>query len=108
MWRDDPCGVNRWKGYRAVHRKNCWDISLIADGVYPGFNEGCLEHSSPLFLGLILVVDRSPQYEVDGRPRPWSMFDFCNGLVGCGSECCPTGWLPQVSSEVAGPNQLFY
>ena len=36
------------------------------------------------------------------------MFDFCNGPAGCGSSCCPPGWLPQVPSEVAGPNQLFY
>ena len=36
------------------------------------------------------------------------MFDFCNGSVSYGRDCCPTGWLPQVPSEVAGPNQLFY
>ena len=36
------------------------------------------------------------------------MFDFCNGPVGCGSDCCPTGLLPQVPFEVACPNQLFY
>ena len=36
------------------------------------------------------------------------MFDFYNGPVGCGSDCGPAGWLPQVQSEVAGPNKLFY
>ena len=36
------------------------------------------------------------------------MFDFYNGPVGCGSDCCPAGWLPQVPSKVAGPNQFFY
>ena len=36
------------------------------------------------------------------------MFDFCNDLVGCGGDCCPAGWLPQVPSEVASPNKLFY
>ena len=69
VWCDDPCRVNRWKGYRAVHRQNYWDISLIADGVHSGSNRGCPEHSSSLFLGLILAVDRSPQYKVDSRPR---------------------------------------
>ena len=36
------------------------------------------------------------------------MFYFCNGPVGCGSNCCPTGWFPQISSKVAGSNQFFY
>ena len=104
VWCDDPCRVNRWKGYRVVHRKDCWDISPIADGVHSGSNRGCPEHSSPLFLGLILVVDRSPKYKVNSRPRSWSMFDFCYGPVGYGSSCCPASWLPQEPSEVAGPN----
>ena len=94
LWCDDPCSVNRWKGYRAVHRLNCWDISPIADGDYSGSNRGSPEYSSLLFLGLILAVCRSPQYEVDGQSRSWSMFDLCNGPVGCGSDCCPAGWLP--------------
>ena len=101
-------GLIGGKGYRVIHRQNCWDISPIADGVYSGSNRGCPEHSSPMFLGLILAVGRSPQYEVDDRSRSWSMFDFCNGPTSCGSSCCPQGWLPQVSSEVAGPNKLFY
>ena len=108
VWCDDPCRVNRWKGYRAVHWQNCWDISPITDGVHSGSNRGCPEHSSPLFLGLILAVGRPPHYEVDGRPRSWSMLDFCNGPAGCGSNCCLLGWLPQVPSEVAGSNKLFY
>ena len=36
------------------------------------------------------------------------MFDFYNGPSGCGSSYCSLGWLPQVLSEVADPNQLFY
>ena len=36
------------------------------------------------------------------------MFNFCNCLVGCGGNCCPPGWLPQKSSEMAGSNQFFY
>ena len=108
VWCYDPCKVNRWKGYRVVHRLNCWDISPIADGVYSGSNRGCPEHSFPLFLGLILVVGRSSQYEVDGRSRSWSMFNFCNGSADYDSGCCPPGWLPQLPSKVASPNQLFY
>ena len=104
MWCDDPCRIDRWKGYRAVHQQDCKDISPITDGVHSGSNRGCPEHCSPLFLGLILVVDRSPQYEVDGRPRFGGIFDLYNGPMGCGSCCCPAGWLPQVPSEVAGPN----
>ena len=69
VWCDNPCRVNRWKGYRAVHQQNRWDISPIVDGVHSGSNRGSPEHSSLLFLGLILVVSRSPQYEVNGRPR---------------------------------------
>ena len=56
VWCDDPSRVNRWKGYRAVHLQNCWDISLIVDGVHSGSNRGCPNHFSPLFLGLILAV----------------------------------------------------
>ena len=96
MWCDDPRGVNRWKGYRAINREHCRDISLIADGVYSGSDRGCSEHSSPLFLGLVLVVDRSPRYEVDGRLRFWSKFDFGNSPAGCGSDRGPAGWLPQI------------
>ena len=36
------------------------------------------------------------------------MFYFCNGLVGCGSNCCPAGWLPQIPSKVVGLNKSFY
>ena len=36
------------------------------------------------------------------------MFYFYNGPIGCGSGCCPTGWLPQIPSKVAGSNQSFY
>ena len=65
---DDPCRVNRRKGYRAVNRQNCCDFSSVADGVYSGSDRSRPEHSSPLFLGLILAVGRSPQSKVDGRP----------------------------------------
>ena len=94
VWCDDLCKVNRWKGYRVVHRHNCWDISPIIDGVHSRSNRGCPEHSSPLFLGLVLVVGRSPQYEVDGWQRSQSMFDFCNGPTGCGSSRCPPRLAP--------------
>ena len=36
------------------------------------------------------------------------MFYLCNGLIGCGSDCCPMGWLPQIPSKVAISNQSFY
>ena len=108
VWCDDLCRVNRWKGYRVVHWLNCKDNSPIADDVYSGSKRGCPDHSSPLLLGLILAVGRPPQYEVDGRPRFWSMFYFCNDRVGCGSDSCPTGWFPQIPSKVAGSNQSFY
>ena len=108
VWCDNPCKVNRWKGYRVVHRQNRWDISPIADGVHPGSNRGCPEHSPSLFLRLILVVGRCPQYEVDGRPRSWCMFNFYNCPAGCGSSYCPPGWLPQIPSKVTGLNQLFH
>ena len=108
VWCDDPCRVNRWKGYEAIHRQNCWDISPIADGVHYGSNQGCPEHSSPLFLGLILVVSRPLEYEVDGWPRYGSVFNFCNGPMGCGSSCCPPDRLPQIPSKVADSNQFFY
>ena len=36
------------------------------------------------------------------------MFDFYYGPVDYRSGCCPASWLPQVPSEVAGPNHLFY
>ena len=68
VWCDDPCRVNRGKGYKVVNRQNCCDIPLVADGVYSGSDRSRPEHSSPMFLGLILAVDRSPQYKVDGRP----------------------------------------
>ena len=108
MWCDNPCRANRWKGYRAVHRQSGWDISPIADGVHSGSNRGCPKHSSSLFLGLILVVSRSPQYEVNGWPRSWSMLNFCNDPVGRGRGYYPPGWLPQIPSKVADSNQSFY
>ena len=108
VWCDDPCRVNMGKGYRAVNRENCGDIPSVADGVYSGSDRGRPEHSSPLFLELILAVSRSPQYKVDGRSGSRSILDICNGPIDCESGCCPTGWLPQVSSEVPGPNKLFY
>ena len=86
MWCKDPCRVNRWKGYRAVHRLRCWGFSLTADSVYSGSNLGCSKHSSPLFLGLV----------------------FCHCSISCGSDCCPAGWLPQVPSKVVVPNKLLY
>ena len=108
VWCDDPCRVNRVKGYRAINRQNYCDIPPVADGVYSGSDRGRPEHSSPLFLILILVVSRSPHYKVDSRPGSRSMLDICNGPISCGNGCCPAGWLPQVPSEVPGPNQLFY
>ena len=69
VWCDDPCKVNRWKGYRAIHRQNFWDISPTADGVHSGSNRGCLEHSSSLFLGLIMAIGWSPQYKVNDQSR---------------------------------------
>ena len=108
MWCDDPCRVNRWKGYRVVHRQSGGDISLIADGAHSGSNRGCPKNSSLLSLGLILVVSQSPQYEVNGRPRSWIMLNFCNGPAGRGRSYCPPGWLPQISSKVAGSDQSFY
>ena len=36
------------------------------------------------------------------------MFYFYNGPVGYGRDHRSAGWPPQVPSEVAGPNQLFY
>ena len=108
VWCDDPCRVNMGQGYRAVNRQNYCDIPPVADGVYSGSNIGRLKQSSPLFLGLILAVNWSPRYKVDGRPGSRSMFDICNGPIGCGSSCYLTGWLPQVPSEVPGPNHLFY
>ena len=36
------------------------------------------------------------------------MFYFRNGFVGCGSNRCPLGWSPQISSKVAGSNQSFH
>ena len=108
VWCDDLCRVNGWKGYRAIHRQDCRDISPIADDVHFGSNRGFPDHSSFLLLGLILAVGRSPQYEVDDRPRFWSMFYFCNGPIGYGSDCCPTVWLPQIPSKVAGSNHSFH
>ena len=108
MWCDDPCRVNRWKGYRAVHRQSGGDISPIADSVHSSSDQGYPKHSSLLFLGLILVVSWSPQYEVNGRPRSWNMLNFCNGPTGCGRGYCPPGWLPQLPSKVAGSDQSFY
>ena len=35
------------------------------------------------------------------------MLYFCNGPVDCGSDRCPSGWFPQISSKVAGSNQPF-
>ena len=29
MWCDDPCRVNRGKGYRAVNKQNCCDIPSV-------------------------------------------------------------------------------
>ena len=71
MWCKDSCRVNKWKGYKVVHRLRCWGVSLAANGVYSGSNRGCPKHSSPLFLGLVLAVGCAPppQYEVDGQPR---------------------------------------
>ena len=68
VWCDDPCRVNRRKGYRAINWENCCDFPPVADSVYSSSDRSRPEHSPPMFLGLILVVDRSPQYKVDGRP----------------------------------------
>ena len=108
VWCDDPCRVNRGKGYRVVNWQNCCDITTVADSVYSGSDRGRPEHSSQLFLGLISAFSRSPQYKVDGLPGFRSMLDICNGPIGCESGGCPAGWLPQVPSEVLGQNKLFY
>ena len=36
------------------------------------------------------------------------MLNINNDLVSCGSDCYPTGWLSNISSEVPSPNQFFH
>ena len=108
VWCDDPCRVKRWKGYRVVQWQNRWDILSITYCFHSSSPRGYSKHSSSLFFGLIMVVSRPPQYEVDGRPRSWSVFNIYNCPAGCDSSCCPPGWLPQIPSEVTGSNKLFH
>ena len=73
MRRDDPSRVYRRKGYGVVNRLNCYAALRGTDGVYPGSDRGCAEHFSPSPFGLVLIIDRASQYEVDGG----------QGSVGC-------------------------
>ena len=66
MRGNDLGKVNRGKEYRAVNRLSFSSVLPGADGVYPSSDRSLPEHFSPLLFGLILAIDRSPQYKVDG------------------------------------------
>ena len=78
------------------------------DGVYLGSDRGSPDHFSPLLFGLILAIDRSPQYKVDGWARPRGMLNINDDPVSCGSGCYPASWLSYIPSEVPSPNQFFH
>ena len=108
MRGNDPGRVNRGEKYRAVNRLSCCGVLPSANGVYPGSDGGRLEHFSPLLFGLILAIDRSPQYKIDGWAGPQGMLNIHNDPVSCGSACYPAGWLSYISSEVPSPNKFFH
>ena len=108
MRDNDPGRVNRGKGYRAVNQLNCCDVLSGANGVHLGSNQGRSEHFSPLLFGLILAIDRSPQYKVDGWPGARGMLNINNDPISCGSDCYSAGWLSNISSEVPCPNHFFH
>ena len=108
MRSDDPGRVYRRKGYGAVNKLNCCTALRGTDGVYPGFDRDCTEHFSSLLFGLVLVIGRASQYEVDGGPGFRWVFSTSNCSVGYGGSLCSAGRLPNVPSEVPSPDQFFY
>ena len=108
MRGNDPGRVNRGKGYRAVNRLSCRGVLPGADGVYPDSDRSRPEPFSPLLFGLILAIDRSPQYKVDGWPGARGILNINNDPVSCGSDRYPVDWLSNKSSEVPSPNQFFH
>ena len=77
---------------------------LGVDGVYPASDGGCVQQPLLLALRLILIVIRSAQYVVYGRPRfkrePCVGRYSFNRRGGLSSTDC----LPEISLEVAGPD----
>ena len=58
------------------------------------------------FLDWYWLSTGPPQYEVDGRPRFWSKFNFGNSPAGCGSDRGPAGWLPQIYIYIVNEGTL--
>ena len=108
MRSDDPGRVYRWKGYGAVNQLNCCAAPQGIDGVYPGSDRGCIEHFSSLSFGLVLVIDRASQYEVDGGLGFRWVFSTSNCPVGSEGSFCSASRLLDVSFEVPSPYQFFY
>ena len=67
-----------------------------------------MEHFSSLSFGLVLVVGRASQYEVDGGPRFRWVLSTSNFPVSSGGSFCSSGRLPNVSFEVPSSYQFFY
>ena len=67
-----------------------------------------MELFSSLSFGLVLVVYRAFQYEVDGGLGLRWVFSTNNCLVGRGGSFCFAGRLPNVTSEVPSPDQFLY
>ena len=106
MRDNDPSRVNRGKGYRVVNRLSFCGVFPGVKGVYPGSDRGHPKHFSSLLFGLILAIDQSPQYKVDGWSGARGMLNINNDPVGCGSDCYPAGWLSNIPSEVPSPNKF--
>ena len=108
MRSDDLGRVYRWKGYGAVNRLNCCVALRGTDSVYPGSDCGCTEHFSSLSFGLVLVIGRASQYEVDGALGFRWVLDTSNCPVGSGGSFCSAGRLLDVYSKVPCPYQFLY
>ena len=67
-----------------------------------------MEHFSYLSFGLVLVINRASEYEVDSRRGFRWVFSTCNCPVDKGGCFYAVGRLANVSFEVPSPNQFFY
>ena len=69
---------------------------------------GSSEHLSSLPFLLVFIIYQATQYVVDGGPGFRWELRTSNYSFNYGGGFCSIGRLPNVSSEVASPNQFFH
>ena len=102
VWSNDPGQINKGKGYRTVDRLDYFADVWGMDGVYLGPYGACVQQPFLLALRLILIVNRTAQYVVDGEPR-FSQ-ELCSDSYSFNRRggLYYTDCLPNISSKVAG------